>query len=411
MAMALFLRRCGIDSEIFELRHEDYNEGDKIALAPNALRVLDHLGLYEQIREHSFSYEEVYMLSDTGRMLGFVYGGNLVRWGYKALRIKRKIVIQAMRKEMQRQGIVITFGKKVVGAEENSEQGLVQVRFDDGDVVIGSMVIAADGMHSALRNYVDPKANKPQFMDQVGVMGKANREELRDLQQFPCIVLGQTGAFGLLPCDFRGSEVSFFGNVEMPERQQWDALAKDKSALHDILLSHFASPETWPKDIEEICRNAKLDDLGFWPFYTVPSLEKYHSANGLVVLIGDAAHGLPPTGGQGAAQALEDAETLSYTLAEIRNAELERSGADNDEVLLRKAYLAAWGTHRTQRVAKILDVTNKSAASRRSSTSWIEKEVKEWIIWAALKWMGPDAGAGWLFGYAAESVKSHFVSL
>ncbi|KAL1953733.1 hypothetical protein VTO42DRAFT_2332 [Malbranchea cinnamomea] len=49
-----------------------------------------------------------------------------------------------------------------------------------------------------------------------------------------------------------------------------------------------------------------------WPVWTTPQLLTWER-NG-VVLIGDAAHTLPPTSGQGLSQALEDAECLSMLL-------------------------------------------------------------------------------------------------
>jgi 2-polyprenyl-6-methoxyphenol hydroxylase-like FAD-dependent oxidoreductase len=41
----------------------------------------------------------------------------------------------------------------------------------------------------------------------------------------------------------------------------------------------------------------------------------FFSPTGRGVLIGDAAHTLPPSGGQSGAMALEDAEALAHTLA------------------------------------------------------------------------------------------------
>ncbi|KIW48861.1 uncharacterized protein PV06_01422 [Exophiala oligosperma] len=50
-----------------------------------------------------------------------------------------------------------------------------------------------------------------------------------------------------------------------------------------------------------------------FPTYTTPELPHWH-VGGRVVLIGDAAHALQPSSGQGASQALEDSETLALVL-------------------------------------------------------------------------------------------------
>ncbi len=52
---------------------------------------------------------------------------------------------------------------------------------------------------------------------------------------------------------------------------------------------------------------------GFWPTWTTPELPTW-SKNGRVVLVGDAAHALQPSSGQGACQGLEDAEGLALLL-------------------------------------------------------------------------------------------------
>jgi 2-polyprenyl-6-methoxyphenol hydroxylase-like FAD-dependent oxidoreductase len=52
-------------------------------------------------------------------------------------------------------------------------------------------------------------------------------------------------------------------------------------------------------------------------FYSIASLPSSSSPSSRVILISDAAHALPPTGGQGAAMALEDASTFANALARL----------------------------------------------------------------------------------------------
>jgi 2-polyprenyl-6-methoxyphenol hydroxylase-like FAD-dependent oxidoreductase len=57
--------------------------------------------------------------------------------------------------------------------------------------------------------------------------------------------------------------------------------------------------------------------LGFYPTWTAPRLPKWWksvSGGGSVVLVGDSAHAMQPSSGQGACQALEDAEALGLCL-------------------------------------------------------------------------------------------------
>ena len=122
-------------------------------------------------------------------------------------------------------------------------------------------------------------------------------------------------------------------------------------------------------------------------------------------MIGDAAHAIPPTGGQGAAQALEDAETLATTLAESLLP--PRKGEAQDAHL--KYLTSKWDAHRHARLVKVHDFTTKNGTMRKSSPHFYEQAAKEWILWAQFKWMGPEGGVKWMYQYNAESVRADFV--
>ena len=107
-------------------------------------------------------------------------------------------------------------------------------------------------------------------------------------------------------------------------------------------------------------------------------------------LIGDSAHAIPPTGGQGAEMALEDAETLAITLAEstvVPPPSPNPPPAPSSQPLnTRLAHLtSAWNVHRQARVAKVIDFTSKKGTLRKSSPHFYEQAAKEWVMWAMFK--------------------------
>ena len=57
--LALNLRKYNISSVIFELRKPDASDGGFLALAPNALRVLNEIGVYERISNQGCNFEEL----------------------------------------------------------------------------------------------------------------------------------------------------------------------------------------------------------------------------------------------------------------------------------------------------------------------------------------------------------------
>lgn len=91
-------------------------------------------------------------------------------------------------------------------------------------------------------------------------------------------------------------------------------------------------------------------------FRYVSPLPNYYSPSGRVVLIGDAAHAVPPSAGQSGAMALEDAETLAYTIARHRH----KPGDTAWDGLLKR-----WQDHRRERIREVIELTKALSLVRR----------------------------------------------
>jgi 2-polyprenyl-6-methoxyphenol hydroxylase-like FAD-dependent oxidoreductase len=110
-------------------------------------------------------------------------------------------------------------------------------------------------------------------------------------------------------------------------------------------------------------------------------------------MIGDGAHAVTPQAGQGAAMALEDAETLAYTMS------MERFPTDY------RKYLTAWEGHRIERVERIKAFTSRNGRLRSPDPYFVQM-AKEWVMWAVMKFSGPRLGLGWLYEYSGEDIVS-----
>ena len=97
---------------------------------------------------------------------------------------------------------------------------------------------------------------------------------------------------------------STYGVDECP-----DPKTVDKAAINQDLKERHAN---W-KDpvIQEILASVEVETM--WPTWTTPDLPVWYKDG--IVLLGDAAHALPPTSGQGSGQALEDVESFSLFLS------------------------------------------------------------------------------------------------
>ena len=169
--------------------------------------------------------------------------------------------------------------------------------------------------------------------------------------QLPATVMGKNGAFLLVPQKPDGSELFIGSQRRFAELDQagWEALRKDKAKLYDMLQEN---KNDWPDVVQSALEATPVDRMGFWAFYGIPPVPSWLSETKRIILVGDAAHAIPPTAGQGANQAFEDVRSLATLLSRL-----------SEKVPLDKA-AARWQSYRQARIDKVLDLTKQMNAKR-----------------------------------------------
>ncbi|KAK1517772.1 uncharacterized protein CCOS01_12029 [Colletotrichum costaricense] len=402
LTLALYLHKSGISSAVYEARPKDFVSGGNIALSPNALRVLDHIGVYDTLRPQGFAFESVAFLNGRGGLLAKVLNGSYEEYNYPALRIRRTVLRGELIRQLELLGVPIHYEKKCAGVREETDTSAT-VEFEDGETVTAEFVIGADGIHSRVRSFVRPNGSRPVFQGLAGISGTFKLSDLPDVDtdmHYPCMLFGGNGSFAVMPASADGDEVSYFATFEVEERprEDWAALDADKETLAKMIKERFPIDSSWPEVVRALCHRTPTESLTLWPFYLLSAKESWSSPSRRVLLIGDATHGMPPTGGQGGATSFEDAETLAYTLAHIK------APLFNDSA--RPQVIQAWEDHRKDRVSKIVDFTTQNGDLRKTSTSFIHQWIKEMTIWAYIKMVGPHMGCKWMYSYHGESVRA-----
>ncbi|OQU95922.1 FAD binding domain-containing protein [Cladophialophora immunda] len=399
LTLALFLRKQDVPCVIYEVRDENFRKGGDIALSPNALRVLDHVGIYGRIRKCGWNYDDVQMITVAGKYLGSHTWGGLRRYHYQCLRINRDVVRQALLSEVRLQGIPMHFGKRCVGLAEDGDT--ISLAFEDGETIHTEFLIGADGIHSPTRQYLYP-GSFSKYSGLLVALGHTQRRLMgasMEGVQLPCMFFGKNGTFSILPNSYDGEEIGYFITTDVPDRGEsnWAALEKDKQAISNI-FDEITEEPGWPQFVRDLSRTTPLEHFRTWPFAKVPDLEHWVSRSGKMILIGDAAHAIPPSGGQGAASAFEDAETLAYVLARLNLPESTLPDM--------KQCLQRWETHRMERIGQILDYTTRAGNIRKRSSGLMQM-VKEWSIWAMFKYYQyRGGGPAWIYNYRAEDILS-----
>ncbi|KAI0906173.1 hypothetical protein F4823DRAFT_566024 [Ustulina deusta] len=76
--------------------------------------------------------------------------------------------------------------------------------------------------------------------------------------------------------------------------------------------------DTLPDIVKSAMEDINADSMIMWVFYSIPRLERWTSEKRRAAILGDAAHAIPPTTGQGASQAFEDVMSLVLLLSTLK---------------------------------------------------------------------------------------------
>lgn len=386
LTLALVLKRYGVSSRLFELRDQEHSFDGAVSLTPNALRVVDSIGAYSRIKPQGYNFEAMTFLTDPEHeVTGKLYFGQKDVYGYNGIRITRQVLIHELRHMVTQAGIEIHYNKKFTKVVSEDESG-VEFEFADGTREKSAILVGADGIHSKVRSYLFPdiQPNYGGFLGLTYCFPRANVQLDKDFP-LPVSLRGKHGSFIITPQAEGGKEI-FVGRqykYEPQDRAGWSAMLRDKKVVVDMLQR---DPNAWTPLVQSVQAQASTPEAHFlnvWPFYTVPKMDRWHSSAGKVVILGDAAHAIPPSAGQGANQAFEDAYGFGRLLSTLYTKETWLDA------------LTAWEAYRMERMDEVLRLTNRLLSLRMTEEE--RANIPEDMRWEL---DGTDAGKsqlGWLY--------------
>ena len=300
VAAAVALARAGIDVQVHEQAQQLAEVGAGVSLAPNGLRMLERLGVGEQVRRVGVRYAASQLRLPDGRAVRhepyqFAMAGQNVG-------IHRADLLALLAGQLP-PGTVRT-GHRCTGFRQ--DEASATVGFADGSTATADVVIGADGIHSVLQGFVVAPA-EPVFSGVVAYRGLVPR-----LEEYPAgtirMWMGEGRHFLVFPVR-AGQLLNYVGFVssDTAVRESWSAEG-DPAAL----AAHFAG---WDPLIGQvIAAISGPGGSGFqWGMYDRVPLPRWSS--GRLTLLGDAAHPMLQYLAQGACQAIEDADALARALA------------------------------------------------------------------------------------------------
>ncbi|EED18486.1 extracellular salicylate hydroxylase/monooxygenase, putative [Talaromyces stipitatus ATCC 10500] len=289
--------------------------------------------------------------------------------------------------------------KRISQVIAGSNGGPVTVRFEDGSMPVeADMVIGADGLRSTTKNALFPDIKgdiyPPHYEGLVGIGGFVTapphiREKAgKGTMSF---VFGGNGFFGYFPAaSSPSSHRDSVSHVSEPSNQLgwWSTYAMEECPTdlrnvngEEIIKDLRARYRHWSDPvIQQIISDEELNIKHIYPTWTAPEIPTWERDG--VVLVGDAAHALPSTSGQGSSQALEDAEAFTLFLShELRN--MYQNPLESQAATERKAVTTAAKRYvelRKPHVKKIFDRA-RSMQNRKKDMSIFEEYFMYAFMW------------------------------
>jgi len=387
VTLARALWNKGISFRLFEQASQFKEVGAGIQITPNATKVLEELGLKEDLKSVGFlprdrvgrnwdTGEQIYRLPLKEEVIK-LYGANHYHLHRADL---HDIIVKDLPKES------ISLSTKCVEIYWEREKPLI--KFDDGSHFEADVVVGADGIHSITRNILWGK-DDPVFT------GHMCWRSIVPVESFPKEFVEPTTTNWMGPKAHvvtyyvkGGKGINIVAVKETNEKikESW----VEPSSTEELLQAY----EGWHPNVIKLFKETKKSKVFKWGLYDRSPMEQW--SRNSVTILGDAAHPMLPYLSQGAAMAIEDA----YVLAESLNFFKKD---------INKA-LDAYETERRQRTAKVQLESRERGRIFHLQSKDAQKERDENIKSSKNHSNSTDIKSKWIYEYDARKIKNTLIN-
>jgi 2-polyprenyl-6-methoxyphenol hydroxylase-like FAD-dependent oxidoreductase len=314
MTMALTCHQIGVPAVVLESVRSLAPLGVGINLQPNAIRELIDLGLEEDLNAIGIEATEWALVGRNGNDVWSEPRGRLAGYRWPQYSVHRgELQMLLYRTVLDRMGPdAMRTGHRVTGYRTSPDgvTALVDTRDGGSTEVSGSVLLAGDGLHSAVRSQMYPDQPEPQWGGAVLWRGASYGPPIRSGASFT-LVGSLDQRFIHYPISAPDPETglqlqNWIAELSFDPSKGWRQSDWNRQVDTDAFLPAFEDWQFDWLDIPSLVRGAPA----VWEFPMVDRDPVERWVDGRVCLLGDAAHVMYPVGSNGASQAIIDARVM-----------------------------------------------------------------------------------------------------
>ena len=313
LTLALTCHQLGVPVQVFESARELRPLGVGINVQPNAVRELIDLGLGDHLPNIGVATQEYGFFTKHGKEIWNEPRGLEAGYSWPQYSVHRgRLQLMLHEAVVDRLGsAAVQLGSRVTGYVNDGDSVRLQVEVNgEATEVRGPLVVAADGLHSAIRAQMVPDEGPPIWGGAILWRGCTRAKPFRTGASMA--IMGKPHirfvTYPISDADPDSGEALINWIAETTfdpshgwAREDWNRRA-DKA---DFIDNYRDWDVDWIDPLDPIERTAEVFE---YPMVDRDPLDSW--TDGRVTLMGDAAHIMYPVGSNGASQAIIDARKI-----------------------------------------------------------------------------------------------------